>query len=87
MPPQTPMDANQIADKSGARAQVRAPVLMLRLCTAYPQDSRNGSRSHREPALDPRSVGGLASKAVQFRLHTPCNSASISKPGEFEGRS
>ena len=31
-------------------------VLMLRLCTAYPQDSRNGSRSYREPALDPRCM-------------------------------
>src|SRR6202035_1630152 len=31
-------------------------VLMLQLCTAYPQDGGNGSRSHREPALDPRCM-------------------------------
>ena len=79
------MDANQIADKSGARAQVRAPVLMLRLCTAYPQDSRNGSRSHREPALDPRSVGALVSKAVQFRLHTHAIPPQSPRPGNSRG--
>ena len=36
----------------GRRGPEPAPfVLMLQLCTAYPQDSRNVSRSHREPAL------------------------------------
>ena len=48
---------------------------MLRLCTAYPQDSRNGSRSHREPAL----LGRRGTLCVSVSQHSvvpsvkPCN--------------
>jgi hypothetical protein len=56
-----------------ARDQVRAAVLSLRLCTAYPQDSRNGARSHREPAgvVEPLCLSfathdGFVSQPVQF---------------------
>jgi hypothetical protein len=81
----------RVADKNA-----RASVLMLRLCTAYPQDSKNGSRSHREPALlqPPWSTPcvtvsqrttAFISQSEQFRLHTHAIPPQSPRPGNSRG--
>jgi hypothetical protein len=69
---------------------------MLRLCTAYPQDSRNGSRSHREPTLflppwSTRCVSvsqrttAFVSQPEQFRLHSHAIPPQSPRPGNSRG--
>ena len=79
----------------GAGPKPRAFVLMLQLCTAYPQATGNGSRSDRESALLGRlghplclsftTVSGFVSRAVQFRLHTRSMPPQSQKAGNSNG--
>jgi hypothetical protein len=66
---------------------------MLRLCTAYPQDSKNGSRSDRESALLGRRGHSLClsfahsvvSSVKLYNLDSTSAQFRLNLQGEFEG--
>jgi hypothetical protein len=81
-----------------AQTLARASVLALKLCTAYPQGSRNGPRSHRESALLGPARSTPRVSVLQHTMVSSVNSYNLDstpmqfrpnhpRPGIQEGRS